>query len=158
MMWLLWMIPDDFLLWVVNTVLIVGAVSSFVAFFLMHRLVLWVPALAPWHLPIQILSAILLVAGIYFKGGYGVEMEWREKVRAMEEKVRIAEEKAAEKNIEIQEKIVEKVRVVKDTQVVIREKLVEVEKVIDAECKVVPEAVEIHNAAAKNREPKLINE
>ena len=29
----------------------------------------------------------------------------------------------------------------------------EVEKIIDAQCKVAPEAVDIHNAAAKNRKP-----
>jgi hypothetical protein len=36
---------------------------------------------------------------------------------------------------------------------VIQEKLKEVEKIIDAKCEVAPEAVDIHNAAAKNRKP-----
>ena len=34
------------------------------------------------------------------------------------------------------------------TKVVVQEKIKEVEKVIDGPCKIVPEAVEIHNQAA----------
>jgi hypothetical protein len=48
---------------------------------------------------------------------------------------------------------IDRVKTVKDTQYVIQERIKEVEKIIDKECKVVPEAVDIHNAAAKNRKP-----
>jgi hypothetical protein len=34
---------------------------------------------------------------------------------------------------------------------VYRDRIKEVEKLIDQECKVAPEAVDIHNAAAKNK-------
>jgi hypothetical protein len=36
----------------------------------------------------------MLVAGVYLKGGYGVEMEWREKLRIAEERAKAAEEQA----------------------------------------------------------------
>jgi len=75
MFWLFSWVPDSVLLYVVHTILIVGAVSSFVSFFLLHRILRWFPALAPYHLLIQIVSAVLLVAGIYFKGGYDTEAE-----------------------------------------------------------------------------------
>jgi hypothetical protein len=152
-MWMLSLVPDSFLLYIVNAILIVGAVGSFFSFFLLHRIVRWLPWLAPYHLILQIVSMILLVAGVYFKGGYGVEMEWREKLRVAEERARSAEEQAGKKNVEIQTKVVEKIKVVKDTQYVIQEKIKEVEKVIDAKCEVATEAVDIHNAAAKNRKP-----
>jgi uncharacterized membrane protein len=131
--------------------LIIGAVSSFLFFFVLHRVLRWFPTLAPYYLLLQIISAVLLVAGIYFKGGYGVEMEWREKVRIAQEKAALAEQQAKEANSKIQTKIVEKVKVVKENTIVYRDRILEVEKIIDKECKVAPEAIDIHNAAAKNK-------
>jgi uncharacterized membrane protein len=150
-MWMLSFVPDSLLIWIVNSILIAGAVGSFFAFFLLHRVVRWFPALAPYHLLFQIISAVLLVAGIYFKGGYDTEASWREKLRIAEEKARIAEAQAVEANNKIQTKIVEKVKVVKENTVVYRDRIKEVEKLIDKECKVAPEAIDIHNSAAKNK-------
>ena len=152
-MFLLSFVPDSFLLYIINTILIVGAIGSVLFFFVLHRILRWFPALAPYYLIFQIVSAVLLVAGIYFKGGYGVEMEWREKLRAAEERAKIAEEKSKEVNTVIQKVYVDKVKTVKDTQYVIQEKIKEVEKIIDKECKVAPEAIDLHNAAAKNVKP-----
>ena len=143
-------ISDDILLYVINSILILGAVLSFLSFFVLHRLVRWFPWITPYHLLLQIVSAVLLVTGIYFKGGYSVEVEWREKVRQAEERVKIAEELSKEANVQIKTQIVEKVKVVKDVQVVIQDRIVEKEKLINSECKVSPEAVGIINDAAKN--------
>jgi hypothetical protein len=101
-------------------------------------------------MPLQIISLILLIGGVYFKGGVGVEMEWRARVASLEAKVAIAEQQAKDANGKIVEKIVERVKVVKDTQVVIQEKLKTVEVKIDSQCKVVPEAITILNEAAAN--------
>ena len=150
-MWMLSFIPDSFLLYVVNAILVIGAISSFLFFFILHRILRWFPALSPYYLLLQIISAVLLVSGIYFKGGYSVEANWREKLRIAEERAKAAEEQAAKKNIEIQTKIVERVKVVKENTVEYRDRIKEVEKVIDAKCVVAPEAIDIHNAAAKNK-------
>jgi hypothetical protein len=150
-MFLLSFVPDSLLAWIINTILIAGAVGSFLTFFVLHRILNKFPALAPYYLLLQIVSAVMLVAGIYFKGGYGVEMEWREKLRAAEERAAIAEAKAAETNIVIQEKIVEKIKVVKEVQVVNRDRIVKQKEYIDKECKVPQIAIDIHNDAAKNR-------
>ncbi len=152
MFWLFSWVPDDVLLYVVHTILIIGAVSSFVSFFLLHRVLRWFPALAPYHLLIQIVSAVLLVAGIYFKGGYDTEAEWREKVATLEAKVKESEEKSKEINEKIVVQYKDRVKVIKDTQVIVQEKIKEVEKIVDAQCKVTPEAVNILNEAAKKPE------
>jgi hypothetical protein len=91
---------------------------------------------------------VLLVAGVYFKGGYSVEMEWRAKVAELESKVAVAEQKSKEANTQIQTVYVDRVKVVKEKQIVIQEKLKTVEVKIDANCKVVPEAIDILNDAA----------
>ncbi len=152
-MWMLAFIPDSFLIYVINAILIAGAVGSFLFFFVLHRILRWFPALSPYYLILQVISAVLLVAGIYLKGGYGVEMEWRAKVAELEEKIKNSEEKVPQINTVIQKVYVDKVKTVKDTQYVIQEKIKEVEKIIDKECKVAPEAIDLHNAAAKNAKP-----
>jgi hypothetical protein len=152
MFWLLAWIPDGVLLYVVHTILIVGAISSFLSFFLLHRIVRWFPALAPYHLLLQIVSAVLLVAGIYLKGGYDTEAEWRQRVAELEAKVKESEEKSKEVNEKIVVKYKDRVKVIKDTQIVVQEKIKEVEKLVDAKCEVAPEAVNILNEAAKKPE------
>lgn len=152
MFWLLAWIPDSVLLYVVHAVLIAGAVSSFLSFFLLHKIVRWFPALAPYHLLLQIISAVLLVAGIYFKGGYDTEAEWRERVAELEAKVKESEEKSKQINEKIVVQYKDRVKVIKDTQIVVQEKIKEVEKVVDAKCEVAPEAVNILNEAAKKPE------
>ncbi len=142
-------LPDSVLLYAVNILLVVGAVSAFLSFFIIHRVVRWFPALAPYHLLIQIISAVLLVAGLYFKGGYGVEMQWRERVAELEAKVKESEEKAKVVNEVVVVKYRDRVKTVVETKVVIQEKIKEVEKIVDGQCKVAPEAVSIHNEAAK---------
>lgn len=152
MFWMLAWIPDSLLLYVVHTILIIGVIGSFLSFFLLHRIVRWFPALAPYHLLIQIISAILLVAGIYFKGGYDTEAEWRQRVAELEDKIKAAEEKSKEVNEKIVVKYKDRVKVIKDTQIVVQEKIKEVEKLVDAKCEVAPEAVKILNEAAKKPE------
>jgi len=153
-MWLLSFLPDSFLLYVVNGILVVGAVSSFLAFFVLHKILNKFPALAPYHLLFQVVSAVLLVAGIYFKGGYGVEMEWREKVAEMQQKVADAEAKANANNVVVQEKVVEKTKVIKEKgkdiiQYVDREviKKEEIIKYVER-CPVPKEIIDLHNQAA----------
>lgn len=150
-MWMLSFIPDSFLIYIVNLILITGAVGTFFTFFILHRVVRWLPAIAPYHLLLQIVSIVLLVGGVYLRGGYGVEMEWREKVRIAEEKARIAEEQAKELNIKLDAEVKKKQKVIKENTVIYRDRIKEVEKVIDAKCEVAPEAIDIHNAAAKNK-------
>jgi hypothetical protein len=149
MFWVISWIPDSILFYAVNILLVVGAVSAFLSFFIIHRIVRWFPAIAPYHLIIQIVSAVLLVAGLYFKGGYGVEIMWRERVAELEAKVKESEEKAKIVNEKIVVEYRDRVRTVTETKVVIQEKIKEVEKIVDGQCKVAPEAVLIHNEAAK---------
>ena len=145
-------IPDSFIIWTVNVILIVGVVSSVVAFFGLNLLLRWFPQFSLYYRLIQIVSFSILLAGVYFKGSINTELEWREKVRAAEERAKIAEQEAVEANGKIQTKIVTKLKTVVEVHEKIKEVIVEKEKIINAECKVVPDAVIIHNAAAKNRQ------
>ena len=148
-MFLLSFIPDALIQLVVNGVLIAGIIGCVVSFFF-GFFVRWMPWIIPYRMLLQIVGLVLLIAGVYFKGGVGVEMEWRERVQKAQEAVRVAEEKAKEANVALEAEQKKKQKVITDTKVVIKEKIVEKEKIIDAECKVPKEAVEILNEAAKN--------
>ena len=148
-MWLLSFLPDSFLLYVVNGILLVGAVSSFLAFFALNRILRWFPALSAYYLVFQIVSAVLLVSGIYFKGGYSVEMEWRDKVTALEEKIKLAEEKSARVNTVVQTKVVTQTKVVREkADTIIKYVDRPVVADFDKKCPIPKEVFEILNEAA----------
>ena len=145
LLWVLTLMPDTFIVWFVNILLLLGVIGIVVSFF-----VKFIPIVNTYRLPLQIGSVIVLMCGIYFQGGIDTEQKWRDRVAEAEAKIAEAEEKSKKTNTIIKTKIVEKIKVVKDVQVVVQEKIVEKEKIIDAECKVAPEAVDILNEAAKN--------
>lgn len=147
-MWMLSFIPDAFLEWVVNIVLLAGVIGFAVSFFFGY-VIRFLPALAPYRIVVQVVSIILLVAGVYFKGGYSVEMEWREKVAKLEQQVKEAEAKSAVVNEKIVVKYKDRVKVVKETQVVVQEKIKTVEVKIDSQCKITADTIDILNDAAK---------
>jgi len=146
-MWMLSFIPDALLIWAINAVLLIGIAGTAVS--IMFKLAIrYFPWIIPYRLLLQVVSVILLVLGVYLKGGYAVEAEWRARVAELEAKVAVAEQKSKEANTQIQTVYVDRVKVVKEQQIVIQEKLKTVEVKIDANCKVVPEAISILNEAA----------
>lgn len=145
-------VPDSALLLAVHAVLIAGAISTFLSFFLLHRIVRWMPALAPWHLLLQIISIALLVGGVYFKGGYDTEASWRAKVKEAEDKVAVVEEQSKELNAKLEAKIKEKQKVRVEYYATVKERIKEVEKLIDSKCELDPKVNDLHNKAATNPE------
>lgn len=154
-MWLLHLLPDSLLEFIVNAVLILGIVLTLLSFFVLNRILRLIPGLASYHTAIQVISVIILAAGLYFKGGYVTEMMWREEVKKVQEELDKAKNKAAEVVVQVEEKVVFRDRVVKergetliqyvDREIVKREEVV---KYIE-NCPVPAEIIDIHNQAAK---------
>ena len=166
-MWLLSFLPDTLLMYIVNIILIAGVVSFVLAFFVLHKILNKIPGLSKYVTVIQIVSTVLLVAGIYFKGGYTTEMMWRERVQELEAKVAAAEAESKKENVVIQEKIVKQKEFIKgkteyitkyidklETKEIIKEvqgpERIRVEEVIKyiESCPVPKELIDIHNDAA----------
>jgi hypothetical protein len=154
-MWLLHLLPDSLLELIVNAVLILGIVLTLLSFFVLNRILRLIPGLASYHTLIQIISVVILAAGLYFKGGYVTEMMWREEVARVQAELDKAKAKAAEVVVEVQEKVVFRDRVIKeqgqtliqyvDREIVKREEVV---KYIE-NCPVPAEIIDVHNQAAK---------
>jgi hypothetical protein len=151
-MWILHLLPDNFIAWVVNTILIAGAVVTAAGFF-----VRFIPFVNTYRIPVQIVGILLLTTGVYFQGGYTTEMAWRERVREVEAKLAAAETRSAEVNTEIVTRIVTKTKLVTQRgddiiRYVDREVVRDQEVIKFVENCPVPEIiVNTHNAAALNR-------
>jgi hypothetical protein len=151
-MWLLTFLPDSLLMYIINGILVTGAVSFFLSFFVLHKILNKFPALAPYHLIIQIVSVVLLVSGIYFKGGYSTEMMWRERVKEAEAKVAVVEQQSQLLNTQLEQERKKKQQVKVEYYNTVKTEIKEVEKVINAKCEVDPNVNDLHNKAATNPE------
>ena len=145
-MWILHLLPISFLLWIINGLLFIGAAGLIVGFFTK-----FIPFINIYRTPILIASVIIFCTGLYWKGGYSVEQDWRERVAAMEAKVAESEVKSKKVNKVIQKVYVDRVKIVKQDVVVIQEKIREVSNTIDKDCKVPAEAVNLLNQAARRK-------
>ena len=108
-MWLLHLLPDSFILYITYAMLAIGFAGIILGFFLGK-----VPFVSQYKLPIQIISIILFCSGLYWYGGYSTEMAWRARVAEMEAKVAEAEKKSQAANAEIQQRIVERTKLIKE--------------------------------------------
>ena len=95
--------PDAVILWFCNILLLVGVALTIAGFFA-HR----IPLVWQYQLPFKVLGIALLTLGVYFRGGYAVEQQWRERVAEVEAKLKVAEAESAKENIKIVERVVKK--------------------------------------------------
>ena len=144
-MWMLSFVPDALLHLVVIGIIFTG-ISIYAFSFILKVL----PPLIPYTGIVRMLGTFLTVVGIYFFGSYSTEMSWRNKVAELESKVAVSEQQSKDANSKIETAVKEKIKYVKETQVVIQEHIKTVESKIDSMCKVAPEAVDILNEAAAN--------
>ena len=145
-MWLLHLLPDSFILLIVYVLMGLGALGILLGFFI--RFIPWINV---YRTPIQIVSTVLFCSGVYWYGGYTTEMIWREQVAALQQQVADSEKKSVETNTVIKKVYIDRIKVVKQDVVVVQEKIREVQKIIDQDCRVAPEAINLLNEAAKSR-------
>jgi hypothetical protein len=149
-MWLLHFIPDSYLEYAIFAVMAIGSLSILAGFLLKYF-----PGLKIYSLPVTVLGVFTTCVSMYLIGGYGVELEWRQKAQQLEVKVKEAEAKSAQVNTQIVEKLVTQ-------KVFIKQKGEEVIKYVDREivkydskyekggiCEFPQEFIQAHNAAAK---------
>lgn len=147
-MWLLHLLPDSFLNFIVNAVLLAGIVGVTLFFFVINRFLRFIPALAPYYRIGQAVSAVLLVAGVYFKGGYSTEMMWRERVHELEAKMQEVKVESAKVNTVIEEKIVYRDKIIRQQGETLIQKIDNI-ITVEKDCAVPQEAIDVHNEAAR---------
>jgi len=147
--WMIGLLPDAMLNWVYWVIIAVGITGVLAGW-----LGKWIPFYGNYVKILQPVGIVLLVLGVWLRGGYDVEMSWRAKVAEAEARVAVAEQKSQETNTVIEQKIVEKTKIIKgkteyitqylDREVVKKEEII---KYIE-QCPVPKEIIDIHNQAA----------
>ena len=144
--WMLSLIPDSLFVWMYYIMLTLG-----VGLYIASKLIKWIPLMGQYKLPAELVGVVLLVVGAYFYGGHGVQQAWLARVAELEAKVKIAEEKSQKVNTIIQEKVVTKIKVVKENVYVNREIIKEVAgKQLDASCSLPKSTISLHDSASRN--------
>jgi hypothetical protein len=144
------LLPDAFLNWFYWAIIVAGITGVLAGW-----LGKWILFYGNYVKILQPIGIILLVLGVWLRGGYDTEMAWRAKVAEAEARVAAAEQKSQETNTVIEQKVVEKTKVIKGkteyiTQYLDREviKKEEIIKYIE-QCPVPKEIIDIHNQAAE---------
>jgi len=144
-MWILSWLPDA----VIHSIFIVGALGIFLGFVLT-----FIPFVKQYKLAIQIASIFIFALGVYLEGGLADNKQWIAKVKELEAKLAVAEEKSKTENVKIEQQIVTKTQIVKEKgkdiiQYIDREvvKNNDVIKYIE-NCPVPKSVIDAHNQAA----------
>ena len=146
-LWFIQLIPTSWLEFAALMILIVGAVMFFAG-----HIFKYTPFVKQYNFPLRVIGFILLLAGAYFNGGLGVEMEYRARIEEMQKRVELAEEESRQANSQI-ERVIEQQTVViqQDTA----ETLAEIERLkaeINANCELTPEMIILYNRGVEGNE------
>ena len=144
--WMLSLIPDSLFVWITYILFGIGGML-----YTASKLVVWIPMIGQYKLPAELVGVVLLVVGSYLFGSHGTEMMWRDRVKELEAKVKIAEEKSQQVNTVIETRVVTKIKVVKENVYVNREIIKEVAgKQLDASCSLPKSTISLHDSASRN--------
>lgn len=141
-MWILDWMPA----WVFHLTVLIGiggVLSSWVLAF--------VPFVTMYRLPIQALSIMILVFGIYAEGGLSNQQKWELRVSEAEKKVLVAEAKAEGLTRKLTELILQNEKDIEEITTSNLSQLRNISAKINMQCKVDGDTINILNNAAKNK-------
>jgi hypothetical protein len=147
-MWILHFFPEWLFSFIVNGLTLLGIIGVILSFFVINKLLSVVPGFAKYYRLSQIASVVVLTLGVYLKGGYSMEMAYRERVEELQKQLEIAKEESKKVNTVVETKVVTKTKIIKEKGETI---IQQVDKIIPVEkdCALPKEAVDVHNEAAR---------
>ena len=140
-MWLLNWLPD----FVIHLMVIAGVLGIIASWFFG-----FMPFISQYKLPIQIISILVLVFGIWIEGANSNNNSWLLKVKELEVKLAQAETQSAQVNTILVEKILEKDKTIKDNKNEIK---TAINKYVSDECRLSNAAVILYNSSSQNELP-----
>lgn len=138
-MWMLSLIPA----WLWHILLGVSLVTIAATYLLRM-----IPFMATNAIQLRFVAVLLLTLTVWMEGGIANEAKWQARVQELEARVAAAEKAAAEANGKIETVYVDRVEVVKEIQYVVRKDIANSASSLDANCRIIPQAVDILNQAA----------
>ena len=143
-MWIFSFIPDAFLYYAIFSVIALGVVLYIIGTFTSL-----IPPLKPYADVIKSIAVVTVIAGFYFLGGYGTEIEWRNRVAKLEEKVAKAEEQSKKANTKLDNKAQEKVKVIREKGLVVKQYIDREVTKYDNQCVIPKDFIKAHNDSAE---------
>lgn len=143
-MWILHFLPDSFILWFCNIFLLAGIVAVVTGFFA-HR----IPGVWPFQLAVKISGIVLLVLGVYFRGGLAVEQEWRERVAEVEARLAVAEKASQAANAALDLRSQRRTEANQAHGRVVKQYITREVTRYNDQCRIPQEFVQAHNAATE---------
>ena len=147
-MWILEWLPN----WIFYGILVIGLIGFLVTYLLKF---IPIPALYMYRTPIQIVSVIFIVIGVYMAGSIANNEAWEAKVKEVQTKLAEAEAQSAKETIKIVEKVVVQEKIVRqrgqDIVTYVDREVVKYEN----RCPLPSEVIRAHNAAATMDTSKL---
>jgi hypothetical protein len=146
-MWFLSFIPDWILQWAIHGLVILGLILTFVG-----ALVKFIPIIQPYALVARQIGIVILLIGVYFEGGYGVEMSYRARIAEMQAKIKEAEIQSAKLNEKLSVEVSKNKELIKEKVNQNAKDIQAKREAINAECKLSDDAWVLYNRAI---EPKV---
>jgi hypothetical protein len=144
-MWILDWLP----FWIFHLVVVLG-IAGIIASIVFK----FVPFISQYTLPIQVISIIVLVFGVYMEGGISNQEKWEAKVAEVKLEMAKKETASAEVTTKVITKYVTKIEVVKEKgNEIIKQVPVYITKDADAKCDVPTGFVVLHDSASRNEVP-----
>lgn len=146
-MWLLHWLPDSVLELFIRAIVIIGAIS-----FVLGLITKWVPFLGSRALILRAVGIVLLLPGLYFWGGYGVEMEYRAAAKEWKAKIEQLEAKSKQENNKIVETIVTETKIIREDTEETKYLIEKMKGQINKQgCELTPEVVDLYNEGITGR-------
>lgn len=141
-MWILEWLPN----WIFYLILLMGLVGFLITYLLKF---IPIPALYMYRTPIQLVSVIFMVIGVYMSGSIANNEAWEAKVKEVQAKLAEAEAQSAKETIKIVEKVVIQEKIIRQRgQDIVTYVDREVVK-YDNKCEIPPPFVDALNKAAE---------
>jgi SMC interacting uncharacterized protein involved in chromosome segregation len=144
-MWFLSFVPDAWLEWSIHALVLLGLLLG-----ILGAIGKNIPFVSQYGTIVKAIGGLLFVVGVFFEGGYGVEMSYRAKVAEMQDKIEVAQKESKKENIRIQEKVVERVKIIKERADETNREIEAKRDIINAECKLSDDAWVLYNRATQN--------
>jgi hypothetical protein len=146
LVWMFSLLPDSIFVMLTYAIFVLGLLL-----YIASKMVQWIPIMAQYRVPAELVGVLCLCAGAYFFGWRGNEEHWLARIKELEQKVQIAESKSREVNTVIETKIVTKIKVVKETVYANKEIIREVAGAqLDSQCSLPQSSVVLLNSASRN--------
>lgn len=139
-MWILNFLPD----WIFHAALVLGVLAIVISMFLQQF-----PLIKRYQTPLWLLGLILCIAGVWYSGGIAKDREYQQRISDLQVQIAQAEKRAAEANARVEYVYRDRVEVVEKIRYKVISAIRESSNALDANCQVIPEAVDILNQSAR---------